>query len=72
MKKYYLMLLLAEIVTLPVVVYGAIAPDSILFSQNYLPAYSAQANLNSLPTGEYTVDIFAFDEWWTGDFEIEE
>ena len=117
MKKYYLMLLLAAIVTLPVfgsrnsinvrkkgthtgsrteqvvtasindlvltvsftdvtassiVVYGAITPDSILFSQNYSPAYSAQANLNSLPTGEYTVDIFAFDEWWTGDFEIEE
>jgi hypothetical protein len=54
-----------------IVVYDATAPDSILFSQNYAPAYSAQANLNSLSAGEYTVDIYAFDEWWTGDFEIE-
>ena len=54
-----------------IVVYDATDPDTVLFSQNYAPAYSAQANLTSLPAGEYVVEIYAFDEWWIGDFEIE-
>lgn len=52
-----------------IVVYDA--TDTVVFSQNYAPAYSAQADLTSLPAGEYVVEIYAFDEWWTGDFEIE-
>lgn len=54
-----------------IVVYDATDPDTVLFSQNYAPAYSAQADLASLPAGEYVVEIYAFDEWWIGDFEIE-
>lgn len=54
-----------------IVVYDATDPDTVLFSQNYAPAYSAQADLTSLPAGEYVVEIYAFDEWWIGDFEIE-
>lgn len=49
--------------------------DSLIYSMNeptgYAPAYSAQADLTSLPAGEYVVEIYAFDEWWTGYFEIE-
>jgi hypothetical protein len=52
-----------------IVVYDA--TDTVVFSQNYTPAYSAQADLTSLPAGEYVVEIYAFDEWWIGDFEIE-
>ena len=52
-----------------IVVYDA--TDTVVFNQNYTPAYSAQADLTSLPAGEYVVEIYAFDEWWTGDFEIE-
>lgn len=52
-----------------IVVYDA--TDTVVFSRNYAPAYSAQADLTSLPEGEYVVEIYAFDEWWTGDFEIE-
>lgn len=54
-----------------IVVYDATDPDTVLFSQNYSPAYSAQADLTSLPSGEYVVEIYAFDEWWIGDFVIE-
>lgn len=54
-----------------IVVYDATDPDTVLFSQNYAPANSAQADLTSLPAGEYVVEIYAFDEWWIGDFEIE-
>jgi hypothetical protein len=39
--------------------------------QNYAPAYSAQADLTSVPAGEYVVEIYAFDKWWTEYFEIE-
>ena len=54
-----------------IVVYDATDPDTVLFSQNYAPAYSAQANLTSLPAGDYVVEIYAFGYWWIGYFEIE-
>lgn len=61
----------SDVTASSIVVYDATDPDTVLFSQNYAPAYSAQANLTSLPAGEYVVEIYAFDEWWIGDFEIE-
>lgn len=54
-----------------IVVYDATDPDTVLFSQNYAPAYSAQADLTSLPAGDYVVEIYAFGYWWIGYFEIE-
>ena len=54
-----------------VVVYEESDPDTVLFSQTYSPAYSVQANLTTLPTGDYVVEIYAFDEWWIGEFEID-
>lgn len=54
-----------------IVVYDATDPDTVLFSQNYAPAYSAQADLISLPAGDYVVEIYAFGYWWIGYFEIE-
>lgn len=54
-----------------IVVYDVTNPDTVLFSQNYAPAYRAQADLTSLPAGEYVVEIYAFGYWWIGYFEIE-
>lgn len=54
-----------------IVVYDATDHDAALFSQNYSPAYSAQADLTSLPAGDYVVEIYAFGYWWIGYFEIE-
>lgn len=54
-----------------IVVYEESDPDNVLFSQTYAPAYSVQANLTTLPTGDYVVEIYAFGEWWTGSFYIE-
>ena len=54
-----------------IVVYDETDPYTVLLNQSYAPAYSAQVNLTSLPEGDYIVDIFAFDEWWTGSFSIE-
>ena len=54
-----------------IVVYEESDPETVVFSQNYTPAYSVQAYLTSLPTGDYLVEIYAFDEWWIGEFEIE-
>ena len=45
--------------------------NQIVYNQNYIPAYSVQANLVSLPTGIYTLFIYAMDDWWYGYFEIE-
>lgn len=54
-----------------IVVYEESDPDTVLFSQTYAPAYSVQANLTTLPAGDYIVEIYAFNEWWIGEFEIE-
>lgn len=45
--------------------------NMIVFSRNYTPAYSVQANLTPLSIGDYVVEIYAFDEWWIGEFEVE-
>lgn len=52
-----------------IVVYDA--TDTVVFSQTYAPAYSVQANLTTLPAGDYVVEIYAFNVWWIGEFEIE-
>lgn len=42
-----------------------------VFNQNYVPAYDAQADLNSITSGYYTLYIYAMNDWWYGYFEIE-
>ena len=61
----------SDVTASSVVVYEESDPDTVLFSQTYSPAYSVQANLTTLPTGDYVVEIYAFDEWWIGEFEID-
>lgn len=61
----------SDVTASSVVVYEELDPDTVLYSQNYAPAYSVQAYLTSLPVGDYVVEIYAFDEWWIGEFEIE-
>ena len=41
-----------------------------VFNQTYAPAYSAQANLSLLPSGSYTLYIYALGSWWYGYFII--
>lgn len=64
-----LTVLFSELTTSQIVVKDS--ANLTVFNQTYSPAYSAQADLTSLPAGEYVVEIYAFGEWWTGDFEIE-
>ena len=45
--------------------------DNTVFNQVYVPAYSVQETLTSLSAGIYTLFIYAMDEWWYGQFEIE-
>lgn len=59
----------SDVTASSIVVYDA--TDTVVFSQNYAPAYSAQADLTSLPAGDYVVEIYAFGYWWIGYFEIE-
>lgn len=40
--------------------------DLTVFNQTYPAAYSAQANLSSLPAGNYTIQIYAYGSWWIG------
>ena len=45
--------------------------DNTVFNQVYVPAYNVQETLTSLSAGIYTLFIYAMDEWWYGQFEIE-
>jgi hypothetical protein len=42
-----------------------------VYNHIYAPACSVQANLNSLPSGSYTLHIYAFGVWWYGDFVLQ-
>lgn len=61
----------SDITASSIIVFEESAPESVLFYQVYSPAYSVQAVLTSLTPGDYVVEIYAFDEWWTGCFIIE-
>ena len=45
--------------------------DQTVFNQTYSAAYSAQANLSSLPSGNYTIHIYACEAWWYGYFVLQ-
>lgn len=45
--------------------------STTVYDQTYVPSYSVQANLTSLPSGNYTLYIYAYDVWWHGVFVIE-
>ena len=50
-----------------------VVTDSVnmtVFNQIYAPAYSAQANLSLLPSGSYTLHIYALGSWWYGVFNL--
>ena len=42
-----------------------------VYNQIYAPACSVQVNLNSLPSGSYTLHIYAFGVWWYGLFTLQ-
>jgi hypothetical protein len=41
-----------------------------VFDQTYASAYSVQADLSSLTLGHYTIYIYAYGEWWYGQFDL--
>ena len=41
-----------------------------VFNQTYSASYNVQANLSTLPTGDYTLRIYAYGEWWYGYFNL--
>ena len=45
--------------------------STTVYDQTYVPSYSVQANLTSLPSGSYTLYIYAYGIWWHGTFAIE-
>ena len=45
--------------------------DIQVFNQTYSPAFSVQANLSTLPSGSYTIHIYASGCWWYGYFVLE-
>ncbi|MBO6077394.1 MAG: DUF3244 domain-containing protein [Bacteroidaceae bacterium] len=44
--------------------------DLQVFNQTYSPAFSVQANLSTLPSGSYTIHIYASGCWWYGYFDL--
>ena len=40
--------------------------NQAVYNQTYPAAYSALADLSSLPAGNYTLHIYAYGYWWYG------
>jgi hypothetical protein len=45
--------------------------NQTVFNQTYPAAYSAQADLSSLPAGSYTIHIYAYGAWWYGYLDLQ-
>lgn len=44
--------------------------NTVVFDQAYPASSSVQVDLSSLPSGNYYLYIYAYDTWWTGEFEL--
>ena len=44
--------------------------STTVYDQTFVPSYSVQANLSSLPAGSYTLYVYAYGIWWHGAFAI--
>ena len=44
--------------------------NSVIIDQTYPASSSVQVDLSSLPSGNYYLYIYAYDTWWTGEFEL--
>lgn len=42
-----------------------------MIQENVILGYRTQVDASSLPIGEYIIEIYAFDCWWIGYFEID-
>lgn len=54
-----------------ITVYSSDDSETMLYSNYYTSADSVQADLSSLSSGSYVVEIYAYGKWWTGTFEID-
>lgn len=52
-------------------VYSTNDSQTALIQQSSLSGLSTTVDISSLPIGNYLVEIYAFDCWWIGYFEID-
>ncbi len=45
--------------------------DTVVYSNTFGVAAGQVIPLTTFPAGEYELSIFAFGQWWEGEFEIE-
>ena len=60
--------LFSELTTSQIVVSDS--SNQTVYNQTYSASYSVLADLTSLPTGNYTLHIYAYGEWWYGYFNL--
>ncbi|MBR3022493.1 MAG: DUF3244 domain-containing protein [Bacteroidaceae bacterium] len=46
--------------------------NTVVYSNSFGVATGQVINLSTLPAGEYELSIFAFGQWWEGEFVVEE
>lgn len=44
--------------------------NSVIIDQTYPASSSVQVDLSTLPSGIYSLHIYAYDCWWLGEFEL--
>jgi|LSQX01.1.fsa_nt_gb hypothetical protein len=61
----------SDVVSSSIVVYDTTESENLLYSRTFEPDSRVQADLTTLDTGEYIIEIYAYGYWWIGYFEID-
>ena len=69
MKKLFF-ILTSALLLIPEFINAGTPIDSIVFDNSYESNYYFEANLSSLISGRYVLNIFAYGMWWVGEFEL--
>ncbi len=70
-EEQLLSIVFGDLTSSSIVIYDATNTSSILYNNNCKPTCNLQIDLRSLSVGIYIIEIYAFNEWWTGTFRID-
>lgn len=69
-EEQLLSIVFGDLTSSSIIIYDATDISPILYN-NCTPEYNLQIDLRSLSVGIYIIEIYAFNEWWTGTFRID-
>ncbi len=70
-EEQLLSIVYGDLTSSSIVIYDATNTNAVVYDNNCTPAYNTQIDLENLSAGIYIIEIYAFNECWTGIFRID-